>query len=175
MGSGSVLRRRGARIDEIAEALPERAAMLSRLFLAQSSIRVSRTEAGVLRALAEAPCRITELASREAVTQPAITLLVNRLADRGWVSRESDPLDGRVVLVTLTAAGRAVWDQLLGEYRALLHDEMASLDNDDVEVLARAVEILDYLIDQLRADERSSRPPGSASLELSETPVEARR
>jgi DNA-binding MarR family transcriptional regulator len=157
MESGSVSERRGARIDEIAEALPVRAAMLSRLFLAQSSIRVSRTEAGVLRALAEAPCRITELAARESVTQPAITLLVNRLADRGWVRRESDPLDGRVVLVTLTDKGRAVWDRLLREYRALLHEEMASLDDDDVKVLARAVEILDYLIARIRGVERPTR------------------
>jgi hypothetical protein len=44
-----------SRLDEIAEALPTRAAMLSRLFLAQSSVRVSRTEAGVLQALAGAP------------------------------------------------------------------------------------------------------------------------
>src|SRR5581483_10277938 len=133
---------RGGRIDEIAEALPTRAAMLSRLFLAQSSIRVSRTEAGVLRALAEAPCRVTALAAQEGVTQPAITLLVNRMASRGWVRRESDPLDGRAVLVALTDKGRAVWEQLRREYRALMHEEMASLSDDDVDVLRRATEIL---------------------------------
>jgi len=146
---------RGVHIDEIAEALPTRAAMLSRLFLAQSSIRVSRTDAGVLQALAAGPCRVTFLAAREGVTQPAITVLVNRMVARGWVRRESDPLDGRVVLVALTDSGREIWERLRREYRALLHEEMANLPDADVEVLARATEILDYLVDRLREQARS--------------------
>jgi DNA-binding MarR family transcriptional regulator len=156
---------RGAQIDEIAEALPTRAAMLSRLFLAQSTLRVSRTEVGVLQALAEGPCRITVLAAREGVTQPAITVLVNRMAARGWVRRDADPLDGRVVLVAQTDQGREVWERLRREYRALLHEEMASLPDADVDVLARATEILDYLIDRLRDQARPIQrqsPPGGA-------------
>jgi DNA-binding MarR family transcriptional regulator len=141
---------RGIQIDEIAEALPTRAATLCRLFLAQSSIRVSRTDAAVLRALADSPRRVTALAAQEGVTQPAITLLVNRMEERGWVRRDSDPLDGRVVLVALTDEGRAIWAQLRREYRALLHEEMASLPDEDVEVLRRATEILDYLLERLR-------------------------
>jgi DNA-binding MarR family transcriptional regulator len=50
------------------------------------------------------PRRITELAVDEHVTQPAITLLVNRLQQRGWVQRIADPSDGRAVLVSLTSA-----------------------------------------------------------------------
>src|SRR5579884_1930551 len=73
-----------AQLDEIAEALPQRAATLSRLFLKRSSIQISRVEALVLNALAQQPRRITELAAREAVSQPGITLLVDRLQERGW-------------------------------------------------------------------------------------------
>jgi DNA-binding MarR family transcriptional regulator len=93
-----------------------------------------------------APRRITELATEEHVTQPAITLLVNRLAERGWVRRVADPSDGRAVLVSLTDEGHAVFAQLCAEYRALLHEEMATLDDREVETLAGAVEILDRLI-----------------------------
>jgi DNA-binding MarR family transcriptional regulator len=155
---------RGAQIDEIAEALPTRAAMLSRLFLSQSTLRVSRTEVGVLQALAEGPCRITVLAAREGVTQPAITVLVNRMVSRGWVRRDADPLDGRVVLVAQTDQGREVWERLRREYRALLHEEMASLPDADVDVLARATEILDYLIDRLRDQARPTpRQPSTGA------------
>ena len=101
---------RGRRLDEIAEALPQRASALSRLFLTRSSVGISRTEVGVLNALSTRPFRITELAARESVTQPAITLLVNRLEDRGWVRRAADPADRRVVLVELTGSGRAAFD-----------------------------------------------------------------
>jgi DNA-binding MarR family transcriptional regulator len=140
---------RGQRLDEIAEALPRRASALSRLFLRHTTIEISRTEANVVQALAERPRRIGDLAAREAVTQPAITLLVNRLQRRGWVERAADPEDGRAVLVTLTCQGEEVFDQLRAEYRALLHEEMATLPDDDVETLADAVQILDRLIGQL--------------------------
>ena len=141
---------RDRHLDEIAEALPLRAATLSRLFLTRTSVAVSRTEVGVLYELSEQPRRITELAAREAVTQPAITLLVNRLEDRGWVRRGPDPLDGRAVLVEITPRGRETIERLRAEYRALLHEDMAALDDDDIETLARAVEILDRLIDRLK-------------------------
>lgn len=142
--------RRTAQVEEIAEALPQRAAALSRIFLTRTSIPVSRTEVGVLRSLRPRPRRITELAAEERVTQPAITLLVNRLAERGWVERTTDPADRRAVLVTLTPAGEEAFDRLKAEYRALLQGEMATLGDDEVQTLAEAVEILDRLIERLR-------------------------
>lgn len=141
-------------LDDIAEALPQRAATLTRLFLTRTSLGISRTEAGVMRALSTRPQRITDLAAAEGVTQPAITLLVTRLTNRGWVVRETDPSDGRAVLVTLTASGREVINRLRAEYRALMHEEMASLGDDDVETLARAIDVLDELIQRLEVREQ---------------------
>jgi DNA-binding MarR family transcriptional regulator len=140
---------RARHVDEIAEALPIRAATLARLFLAHTTFQLSRTEIGVLHALSEHPRRITELAAREGVTQPAITLLVNRLQDRGWVRRTDDPRDRRAVRVRLTPEGRRLYEQLRSEFRALLHEDAATLDDADVATLARAVEILDDLIARL--------------------------
>jgi len=136
-------------LDELAEALPQRAAHLTRLFLARSSASLSRTEIGVLRVAVDGPQRIGDLAGAEGVTQPAITLVVNRLTQRGWVRRMPDPGDGRAVLVAATTAGERVYDQLRTEYRALLHEEMATLNDEEVETLARAVDILDRLADRL--------------------------
>src|ERR1700733_11967653 len=141
--------KRSSQLDEIAEALPQRSSALSRLFLTRSTVCVSRTEVGVLRTLSDGPRRITELAAEERVTQPAITLLVNRLEERGWVKRVPDLSDGRAVLVTLTAKGEETFAKLRAEYRALLHEEMAMLDDNEVETLAAAVEILDKLIARL--------------------------
>jgi DNA-binding MarR family transcriptional regulator len=144
-------RARAAQLEEIAEGLPQRANTLSKLFLSRSSVPVSRTEVGVLRSLRAHPRRITELASEERVTQPAITLLVNRLAERGWVERISDPSDRRAVLVSLTPVGEEAFTRLKAEYHALLQEEIAALDDHEVETLAGAVEILDRLIDRLRS------------------------
>lgn len=147
--AGTEERVRGRRLDEIAEALPARASAISRLFLTHSTLEISRTEANALSALAERPRRITELALGEGVTQPAMTLLVNRLENRGWLRRDADPADGRAVLVSLTDRGVEVLDRLRGEYRALVHEEMATLPDEDVQALARAVEVLEGLVERL--------------------------
>jgi DNA-binding MarR family transcriptional regulator len=149
MDQASSADRRSTQLDEIAEALPQRSSELSRLFLTRTSVCVSRTEVGVMRKLRAEPRRITDLAAEERVTQPAITLLVNRLAERGWVERIADPRDGRAVLASLTPAGHTAFEQLRAEYRALMHEEMASLDDGEVETLAAAVEILDKVIARL--------------------------
>lgn len=143
---------RSRQLDEIAEALPERTGALSRLFLTRTTICVSRTEVGVLRILTDGPRRITELASIEHVTQPAITLLVNRLAERGWVRRVADPSDRRAVLVSLTEAGEVAFAQLRAEYREMVRAEMAMLGDEDLEALARSVEIIDRLIERLNEE-----------------------
>jgi DNA-binding MarR family transcriptional regulator len=51
------------------------------------------------------PRRITDLALIEAVSQPSMTVLVTALERGGLVARHSDPADGRVTLVALTAEG----------------------------------------------------------------------
>jgi DNA-binding MarR family transcriptional regulator len=143
----STSRRRSRQLDEIAIGLPQRVSALTRLFFART--RGSRTEVGLLAALAPRPHRITELSAGEGISQPAVTQLVNRLEHRGLVTREIDPADGRAVLVALTASGREELDRVRAEYRALLHEEMAALDDEEVEALATAVEILDRLVARL--------------------------
>jgi DNA-binding MarR family transcriptional regulator len=84
MEFGSVTKRT-RQLDDIAEALPRRASLLSHLFLKHTTLGVSRTEIGVLSAASEQPQRITDLAAAEGVTQPAITLIVNRMRRAaGW-------------------------------------------------------------------------------------------
>lgn len=53
------------------------------------------------------PARLTDLATQQGVSQPAMTQLITRLQDAGLVERVPDPGDGRVVLVHVTDAGRA--------------------------------------------------------------------
>jgi DNA-binding MarR family transcriptional regulator len=137
-------RRRSRHLDELAVALPQRASALTRIFFARTTTGLSRTEVGLLAALSGRPHRITELAMTEGITQPAVTQLVNRLERRGYVERCTDERDGRVVLVTLTDTGQSALDSVRAEYRALLHEEMATL-----ETLAAAVEILDRLIERI--------------------------
>ncbi|HEY0933410.1 MAG TPA: MarR family transcriptional regulator, partial [Trebonia sp.] len=67
---------------------------------------LSMTAAATLASLERlGPQRLTVLAAREGVTQPAMTQLITRLEDSGLARREASPADGRVVLVAITEAG----------------------------------------------------------------------
>jgi DNA-binding MarR family transcriptional regulator len=135
------------RLDEVVVALPQRAEALMRLFFSRSSSGVSRPEASVLWLLLQGPLRITEIANRLGRTQPGVTLVVNRMSSRGWVERIADASDGRAVLVALTYEGRTALESLYAEYYDVLGDEIALLDRRESESLARAVAVLDRLIE----------------------------
>jgi DNA-binding MarR family transcriptional regulator len=71
---------------------------------------LSMREYDVLYTLSKcpAPVRLTELNRHVLLSQPALSRMVDRLADRGLICREADPADGRGVLVSLTDAGRSL-------------------------------------------------------------------
>jgi DNA-binding MarR family transcriptional regulator len=52
------------------------------------------------------PRRLTDLAFTEGVTQPSMSALISQLEKLELAERQSDPEDGRVVRVAITAAGR---------------------------------------------------------------------
>jgi DNA-binding MarR family transcriptional regulator len=56
----------------------------------------------------DAPIRLSELNRYVLLSQPALSRLVDRLAERGLIDRQPDPADGRCVLLSLSAAGQAV-------------------------------------------------------------------
>jgi DNA-binding MarR family transcriptional regulator len=71
---------------------------------------LSMREYDVLYTLAKcpAPIRLSELNRHVLLSQPAVSRMVDRLADRGLVRREADPADGRGVRLSLTDAGRTL-------------------------------------------------------------------
>ena len=91
------------------------------------------------------PSRLTALAAREGVTQPAMTQLITRLADAGLVCREPDPDDGRVVLVTITDEGRATLVRRRARRAETLAVILAQLGPEHRAALAAALPALDAL------------------------------
>jgi DNA-binding MarR family transcriptional regulator len=94
------------------------------------------------------PIRLGELAARSRVSQPTATKLVTHLANRGWATRQPDPLDARVALAAVTAAGEAA----LADWRRRLAQALLPLFADlppaEVETLERAIAILRDRVDR---------------------------
>jgi DNA-binding MarR family transcriptional regulator len=142
---------RAERVDYIAEHLPSRAAVLVRLLVKQVRSReISRTEMEVLSILREGPRRITELTELEGVAQPTMTLLVQRLQNRGWVEREGLPEDGRVVMVRITEAGSTAQQRLRAQFLAAMRTDLRELSDSELEALSAATDTLSSFVEDLQ-------------------------
>ncbi len=111
----------------------------------------SRTAAATLNRLRDSgPTRLTELAVAEGVSQPSMSALVARLADRGLVQRGTDPQDARVVLLSLTPAGEDLVAQRRAARAERLEAALGALPPSDVAAVADALPALTRLADALR-------------------------
>jgi DNA-binding MarR family transcriptional regulator len=143
---------RAQAIDLVTTTLLARAHRLTRLLMRSGAHELSRTEAGVLSTLAEGPRRITELAASEALAQPTVTQLVDKLEKRGLVTRGRSEDDGRVVMVEISARGSEELEGLRAEIRANMREALASLPDAELTDLAHAAETLGDLIETLQPD-----------------------
>jgi DNA-binding MarR family transcriptional regulator len=96
------------------------------------------------------PLTLGELAAVERVKPPTMTRIVSALEERGLVSKDADPVDGRLVRVGLTAAGRKAYDESRRRRDEWLHKRLATLNPDDLETIARAAAIFDRLAEDER-------------------------
>jgi DNA-binding MarR family transcriptional regulator len=153
-GSSSSPQRAEA-IDLVASTLLGRANRLIRLLMRSGAHELSRTEAGVLSTLTDGPRRITELAATEALAQPTVTQLVDKLEGRGLVTRGRSGDDGRVVMVEITPPGSKQLEELRVEIRANMREALADLPDSELTELVHAADTLGALIEKLQ-------PPGDA-------------
>jgi DNA-binding MarR family transcriptional regulator len=113
---------------------------------------ISRTEVGVLATLSEGPRRITQLAMTEALAQPTVTQLIDKLEGRGLVARSRSEDDGRVVLVEITTAGAEALEVVRALIRANMREALADLPDAELTELAHAAETMGSLIEKLLPD-----------------------
>jgi DNA-binding MarR family transcriptional regulator len=107
------------------------------------------TESSTPRALARAlamltdlgETRISDFAAADNVSQPTATNLLQRLAERGWIERWSDPADARAVRVTVTPDGAAALEVYRANAAEVLAPMLAGLDAEQLAALRRGVEI----------------------------------
>ena len=93
----------------------------------------------------QGPSRVSDLANALQLTPAAITQLVAELEGRGFVRRQRNQVDGRVVLVSLTEAGEEILMAHSVRRRAELHRLVSALDPEDrgalVRILHRLLEV----------------------------------
>lgn len=98
------------------------------------------TEARVLHDIGAAGELTATALNRDLGLDPAyLSRLLKKFRGDGLVESRSDPDDGRSQIVVLTAKGRAEYDVLVENSRALARADLSALDADGRERLARAL------------------------------------
>jgi DNA-binding MarR family transcriptional regulator len=122
------------------EALLSAHARLMKGFAAEDIWRdLSMREYDVLYTLSKRrePVRMGELHRQVLLSQPALSRMVDRLVERGFVARRPDPADGRGVRLSLTDAGRDIQYQIGRRHaRSVARTVTAELSPDELRQLA---------------------------------------
>jgi DNA-binding MarR family transcriptional regulator len=160
------LERRGGKAErkDGSAGLQEVAVALYGLLVAavrQGSRDLSLTAAATLATLERTgPRRVTDLAASEGVAQPSMTALVIGLEDSGLVERRRGNADLRVVLVSLTPAGKRYLESRRRAGAEALVQLMEKLAPAEVATLVAAVPALEQLR-ELDQDRRAGTRDGS--------------
>jgi DNA-binding MarR family transcriptional regulator len=86
-----------------------------------------------------------DLAQREFVSAPTMTRTLRDLEDRGLVSREDDPADGRSILVSITEEGEHEVLRARSARADIIEGLIEQLDPDDRQALEAALPALEHL------------------------------
>lgn len=79
---------------------------------AQSELGLSGAQLFVLHELGKTPAlSLSELAEKTRTDQSSVSVVVSRLVESGYVTRDRDHRDGRRLVLTLTTQGRAIADK----------------------------------------------------------------
>jgi DNA-binding MarR family transcriptional regulator len=119
--------------------LSAHAALMKQFAAADIWTDVSMREYDVLYTLSKCPepQRISELHRHVLLSQPALSRMVDRLAERGLLERQPDPADGRGVRLSLTARGAALQRRIGRRHaRSVARAMTARLDHRELRQLA---------------------------------------
>ena len=121
------------KLQEIARRTLEIIPFVMRVMTAEmrsSQLDIAPSHMGLLGMLTVRPYTLGELAKQMSVSAPTMSNTITVLETRGWVTRERDKNDRRVVYVMLSAQGREMLDAIdhytaarISEYLAPLTDQ----------------------------------------------------
>jgi DNA-binding MarR family transcriptional regulator len=116
---------------------------ISRRVRFESPSSVAPHQFSVLIRLEDGPRTPKELAAIEKVSAPSMSRTVNGLVELDLVSRADDPTDGRQVILSLTAAGRATIKDSRRRRDQWFAARLETLTDDERALLVEATALLE--------------------------------
>lgn len=98
-------------------------------------------------------CTSSEISGVFCVGKSSITAIINRLFEKNLISRESDPLDRRIIHLSLTDEGRKVYEISNEKIHKLTSDLLVYFDEKEIRTFIETYEKLAALV---HIDERKN-------------------
>lgn len=113
------------------------------LWQKSAELELTYAQSQVLFYVAEHPgCHMGDVGKAFAVTLPAVTHIVDRLEQKGFVARGDDPVDRRAYVLDTTPAGRALVDELHALQLRGVEPVLARMSAGDRERVIKGLEAL---------------------------------
>lgn len=96
------------------------------------------------------PIRLGDLAKAEQVSAPTMTKIIQFLEQSGLVERQKQAQDARVNLIAATQAGKVAMAEGRDRRVRLLHGALERLDSEDQDQLAKALTLLQRVLEDLQ-------------------------
>lgn len=122
-------------------------ARINRLATQQVRLELPYAQARLLSTIEDrGSARISDLAYLDHCSQPTMTSQVRRLEDAGLVSRTTDPVDARAVLISITPKGVASLERVRADRGAAIDPYLERLEGADRQTLVDAVRVMQTLL-----------------------------
>ena len=95
--------------------------------------------------------RVSDISDKLGLPKPGVTKTIKEMEKLGFVEKQADKTDGRVVFLKITAAGKALLDEYVDELFGELSRELGDVSDEDAETMIETVEKL-YRVMRKRAE-----------------------
>lgn len=130
-----------SRIDKIAENLLTVHPMLYKSISKPMRTQTTITPGGmfVMGSLSRhGTLSMSDIGKCLSMPKPHVTVIVDKLIDEGFVLRQNDPSDRRVIKISLTEKGLTNFEAVKKSASKVLKSKLAQLSEDDLETLLQA-------------------------------------
>jgi DNA-binding MarR family transcriptional regulator len=105
------------------------------------------------------PARLGDLAYRAGVAVPTMSRIIDVLVASGWAERHTDDADHRACVISITPAGSALLGTIRRDSTTQLAAGIALLESGQVDALAAALPVLEWLAEWAASAPRDRPPP----------------
>jgi DNA-binding MarR family transcriptional regulator len=131
--------------DEVARSAVKIFPIMGRLmdtYMRVGEHHISSVHFQVLTMVLSRPCTVSELADRQSISAASMSKTVMVMEERGWLSRERDEADRRVVRLAITPKGFGVMRDVEARSREYLKEVFEKLSQDDLNKIYEGMETL---------------------------------